>query len=182
VANNDYVARSLTGQSIPSGLSSYTFDVTVNRDTTVEPNEAFFVNISNVSANAGVADGQGVGTIQNDDASGLVISQVYGGGNNSGATFKNDFIELFNRGTTTVDLAGWSVQQASATGTSWSVTALCATGSCLITPGKYFLVKEAPTSPTIGADLPSPDATGTSNLATGSGKIALVSNSTPLAG
>jgi hypothetical protein len=27
---------------------------------------------------------------------GLVISQVYGGGGNSGATYKNDFIELLN--------------------------------------------------------------------------------------
>ena len=30
----------------------------------------------------------------------IVISQVYGGGGNSGATFKNDFIELYNLGTT----------------------------------------------------------------------------------
>ena len=29
----------------------------------------------------------------------IVISQVYGGGGNSGATLTNDFIELFNRGT-----------------------------------------------------------------------------------
>ncbi|MEQ1530867.1 MAG: hypothetical protein ABL925_16240, partial [Methylococcales bacterium] len=28
----------------------------------------------------------------------IVISQVYGGGGNTGATYKNDFIELFNRG------------------------------------------------------------------------------------
>ncbi len=38
----------------------------------------------------------------------IVISQVYGGGGNSGATYKNDFIELFNRGTTTVDITGWT--------------------------------------------------------------------------
>ncbi len=31
-------------------------------------------------------------------AAGVVISQVYGGGGNSGATLKNDFIELFNAG------------------------------------------------------------------------------------
>src|SRR5215213_2411048 len=29
----------------------------------------------------------------------IVISQVYGGGGNSGATYQNDFVELFNRGT-----------------------------------------------------------------------------------
>ncbi len=31
----------------------------------------------------------------------LVVSQVYGGGGNTGATFTDDFIEIFNRGTTT---------------------------------------------------------------------------------
>ena len=28
----------------------------------------------------------------------VVISQIYGGGGNAGASLKNDFIELFNRG------------------------------------------------------------------------------------
>ena len=54
----------------------------------------------------------------------LVISQLYGGGGNSGATLKNDFIELYNRGSTTVSLTGWSVQYGAATGTSWQVTTL----------------------------------------------------------
>ena len=47
----------------------------------------------------------------------VVISQVYGAGGNSGALLSNDYIELFNRGATTVSLDGWSVQYASATGT-----------------------------------------------------------------
>src|ERR1051326_1621522 len=51
--------------------------------------------------------------------SNVVISQVYGGGGNSGAPFRNDFIEIFNRGTTTVSLSGWSVQYASSTGSTW---------------------------------------------------------------
>src|SRR6516225_8888957 len=54
----------------------------------------------------------------------IVISQVYGGGGNSGAKYKNDFIEVFNRGTTAVSLSGWSVQYASASGSSWQVTTL----------------------------------------------------------
>ena len=54
----------------------------------------------------------------------VVISQSYGGGGNSGATYKNDFIELRNNGTVAVDLSGWSVQYASATGSTWQVTAL----------------------------------------------------------
>ena len=51
---------------------------------------------------------------------GVVISQVYGGGGNAGASFTHDFIELFNRGTAPVVLDGMSVQYASATGTGAS--------------------------------------------------------------
>ncbi|MBI5302527.1 MAG: lamin tail domain-containing protein [Chloroflexi bacterium] len=65
-ANNDYVARTLTGQTIPSGSSSYTFSVMVNGDTTAESNETFFVNVTSV-VGATLADGQGTGTINNDD-------------------------------------------------------------------------------------------------------------------
>src|SRR2546430_13008166 len=69
----------------------------------------------------------------------VVISQVYGGGGNSGATFKNDFIELFNRGGAVVDVTGWSVQYASAAGTSLAATALTGT----IPPGPDYPVQEA---------------------------------------
>ena len=50
----------------------------------------------------------------------LVVSQVYAGGGNSGATYENDYVELFNRGSSSIDVAGWTVQYATATGTSWS--------------------------------------------------------------
>ena len=49
----------------------------------------------------------------------VVISQVYGGGGNSGATLKSDFIEIFNRSSSPVTLNGWAVQYASTTGSSW---------------------------------------------------------------
>jgi predicted extracellular nuclease len=62
----DYVAKVLTTQTILQGASTYTFTVVVNGDTAVEPDETFFVNVTNV-AGATVADGQGMGTIQNDD-------------------------------------------------------------------------------------------------------------------
>src|SRR5713101_1169072 len=73
-------------------------------------------------------------------SSGIVISQVYGGGGNAGSTYRNDFIELFNRGATAVDVTGWSVQYASATGTTWQVTNLT---SVSIAPGQYYLIQEA---------------------------------------
>src|SRR5437660_6905208 len=110
-------------------------------------------------------------------SSSVVISQVYGGGGNSGATFKNDFIELFNRGNAGVDLTGWSVQYASAGGTSWSATNL----SGIIQPGKYYLVQEA--AGTGGtASLPTPDATGNINMSATSGKVALVNTTAALTG
>src|SRR5215210_6439317 len=72
----------------------------------------------------------------------IVISQVYGGGGNGGTTpapYQSDFIELYNRGATAVDVSTWSVQYASATGTSWQMTNLF--GS--IPAGAHYLVKEA---------------------------------------
>jgi hypothetical protein len=102
-------------------------------------------------------------------SSGVVVSQVYGGGGNAGALFANDFVELLNRGSSAVDLSGWSVQYATAAGTSWQATSL--SGS--LAPGRYYLVQLA-SSAAVGAALPAPDATGTTNLAASGGKIALV--------
>lgn len=180
-SSSDYQTTSGT-LIFATGETSKQISVNLSGDTLVEPDETFFLNLTNATGGAAIGDNQGLGTITNDDVAQVSISQIYGGGNNSGATYKNDYVELFNRGTTTVDLAGWSVQQAAATGSSWSVTALCSSGSCLLTPGKYFLVKEAPASPTNGADLPAADANGTANLGTASGKIALVSNAGALSG
>jgi hypothetical protein len=107
----------------------------------------------------------------------LVISQVYGGGGNSGSTWKNDFIEVMNTGVTSVNLTGWTVQYAAATGTSWSATALSGT----LLPGQYFLVQEAAGGGGTTA-LPTPDATGSISMSATAGKVALVSNSTLLPG
>src|SRR4051812_3434435 len=70
----------------------------------------------------------------------LVISQVYGGGGNASANWRNDFIEIFNLGSTPVSVGGWSVQYAAAGGTTWTVTNLT---NVTIQPGKYYLVQEA---------------------------------------
>jgi predicted extracellular nuclease len=108
---------------------------------------------------------------------GVVISQVYGGGGNTGATYKNDFVELFNAGTAAVSVTGWSVQYASATGTTWQTTVLA--GS--IPAGGYYLVQEAQGAGGTAA-LPTPDATGTIALSAAAGKVALVSTTAALSG
>jgi predicted extracellular nuclease len=68
IADNDYVSNALTGQTIPEGSSSYQFSVQVNGDTAFEPDEQFLVNVTNVTGVDAVTDGQGVGTIENDDS------------------------------------------------------------------------------------------------------------------
>jgi predicted extracellular nuclease len=113
-------------------------------------------------------------------SSDVVISQVYGGGGNSGSTYKNDFIELFNRNpTTAVNLTGWSVQYNGATTSgAWQVTALPAV---TLQPGQYLLVQESQ-----GAGgttfLPTPEASGAILMSATAGKVALVGNSTALVG
>ncbi len=106
----------------------------------------------------------------------LVISQIYGGGGNSGATFKNDFIEIFNRGSAPVSLSGVSVQYASATGTSWQVTSLSAIN---LQAGQFYLIQES-----AGAggttNLPTPDDTGSIAMSATAGKVALVNSTTAL--
>ncbi|MBA2606942.1 MAG: nuclease [Acidobacteria bacterium] len=83
-AGGDYVAKSLTAQTIPQGATTFTFDVTVNGDTTTEPNETFFVNITNVTGTGvTVNDGQGTGTITNDDIVATPINQIQGTGTTS---------------------------------------------------------------------------------------------------
>jgi subtilisin family serine protease/subtilisin-like proprotein convertase family protein len=64
-AGGDYVGRSGT-LTFYAGYTSQTINVTVNGDTTAESNEALLFNLTSAS-NATLDDGQGVGTIGNDD-------------------------------------------------------------------------------------------------------------------
>src|SRR5262249_17219913 len=105
----------------------------------------------------------------------MVVSQLFAGGGNANAPYGNDFVELFNRGTAAVDLGSWSIQYASASGTSWQVTSL--SGS--VPPGGRYLVQLA-SGGAVGAQLPTPDATGASNIAVSGGKVAIVRGTTPL--
>ena len=106
----------------------------------------------------------------------LVISQVYGGGSNTGAPYSNDYIELFNSGTEAQNLNGWSVQYTSATGpTSGNPWGNSSLPDFTLQPGQYFLIK------CVGSgtnNLPTEDATSTINLGLSTGKVILVSSTT----
>lgn len=107
------------------------------------------------------------------DNSNIVISQVYGGGGNGGAEFKNDFIELYNPTNHPVDLTGWKVRYTSAAGTFSSGTDLNGT----IPANGYFLIEEA--AGTGGTtDLPTPDVSkGILAMSGTNGKVDLVDKS-----
>lgn len=115
-------------------------------------------------------------------ANGVVISQVFGGGGNSGSVLKSDFIELFNGGSTTVNLKGWSLQYGSASGLiggQASQVAKLSDIDLLLAPGHYLLVKGA--DGTAGTQsLPTPDVITTLALSGTDGKIALVSSTAAL--
>ncbi len=116
---------------------------------------------------AATARGSGSGSI--------VVSEVFAAGGNSGAAYANDYVELFNRGAGAVAIDGWTLQYASAAGTTWQATALTGT----IPAGSRYLVQLA-SGGANGAALPTPDATGTANLAVTGGKIALVDDANAL--
>jgi hypothetical protein len=94
------------------------------------------------------------------------------------APYTNDFVELFNNDTIAISVTGWSVQYASFSGSSWSpVTNLTGT----MQPGQYLLIQEA-SGGANGVVLPTPDVTGTINMSSTAGKVALVSSTTALTG
>jgi hypothetical protein len=107
-----------------------------------------------------------------------VISQVYGGGGNAGAPFRNDFVELYNRGAATVSLDGWSIQYASASGTALFASNPVVPLSGPLHPGQHYLVQLA--GGATGAPLPPPDAIGTIQMAAGAGKVILASTAVGL--
>ncbi|WP_425493489.1 putative Ig domain-containing protein [Marilutibacter chinensis] len=126
-AGSDYIANSLAGQTIPAGSSTYVFNVDVNGDLLNEPTETFFVNVTNV-VGAIVVDGQGVGTIANDDAQPSLsiddVTVVEGNGGTTLATFTVSLSAASGQ-TVSVDYAtadGTAVQPGDYTGTNGTLT------------------------------------------------------------
>ncbi len=123
---------------------------------------------------------------QNFVSTSLVISQLYGGGGSANAPYQNDFVELYNRGTSPVSLNGWSTQYASSTGTEFLVTPLT---NVTIQPGQYYLIQYASNGvagSVLSPDLVAPPVTNNAgstfipNLSGTTGKLALVNSITRL--
>lgn len=89
-SGSDYATASGT-LTFASGVLTQSVAVNVNGDTTIEPDETFFVTLSvPVNATIGVAQGVGTGTIVNDDAAAVLptlsINNVSQNEGNSGLT------------------------------------------------------------------------------------------------
>lgn len=112
---------------------------------------------------------------------GLVISQVYGGGQatTGSPSFKQDYVELFNAGASSVSLAGLSLQYGSATGNLGSPVLLDTGSITTLAPGQYVLVGLG--SGTLGPTLPLTDISGSTSASASNGKFALVAGTTALA-
>jgi VCBS repeat-containing protein len=113
----------------------------------------------------------------------LRVSQVYGGGGNTGAPFTHDFVEIFNSGSAAVSLNGLSVQYASAAGTGnfgSSAGQITVLPDVMLAAGQYYLIQEG--SGANGVPLPIPDLIDDTPIAMGtaSGKIALVNSQVSL--
>ncbi len=107
----------------------------------------------------------------------LVISQVYGGGGNSGAPYRSDFVEIVNRSATAVDLSangGWKIEYFASGGNSGGTTTLTGT----IPAGGRYLVKESDGASTTAAPLPTPDASGTLLMSGTNGRVDLLRGTT----
>jgi predicted extracellular nuclease len=112
---------------------------------------------------------------------GLVISQVYGGGGNTGAQYTYDYLELYNPTSSSISLAGLSFQYASSTGSSWNAVAL---PNVSVAAGHYFLIQAAAGTANPGPLPVTPDFVPASapNFSATTGKIALVNGTAALTG
>jgi cysteine-rich repeat protein len=173
LAGSDYVASTLTGETIAAGLTSKTFSVTVNGDGTVEPDETVLVNLS-ASTGATIADAQAVGTLTNDDQPWITVADVSVAEGNTGtkaATFTVQLDELplapvtydiaTSNGTATAGsdyVASTLIGQTIPAGVMSKTFAVTLNGDTAVEPNETFTVTVSNVS---GASLVDGVATGT---------------------
>jgi len=110
----------------------------------------------------------------------VVIYEAYGGGGNTGAIYKNDFIVLKNISRTEVDLTGWSIQYASAKVTSVFNSVFNLNGK--IKPGAYYLIEcAAGTTDTSLPAIPVSDVNANFSMGATDFRLALCKDQTKIA-
>nr|MBA2735812.1 lamin tail domain-containing protein [Pyrinomonadaceae bacterium] len=167
-------------QSFSGSGNTFTFQATVAAGTTAgAKNLPFTVSDSEGrSTNTGSISLTVNSTVVVSDH--VVISQVYGSGGNSGAAYRNDYVELYNPTGAAVSLTGWTLQYSSATGSGWDGSKQPLGGN--IGAGEYYLVGLGTSNSSIGSPLPNANVSGELNLSGLAGKVALVGNGDSLSG
>jgi predicted extracellular nuclease len=114
----------------------------------------------------------------NPTGTGLVISEVYGAGGNSGATYDADYVELENPTDAAISVTGDYIHYRSAGGTSGGTPAALS-GS--VPAHGHYLIQMGAASATNGAPLPTPDAGPfTFSLAAAGGQVFLLDTPNPI--
>jgi predicted extracellular nuclease len=117
------------------------------------------------------------GADANPSGTGLVISEVYGAGGNSGALLNADYVELYNPTSADVSVAGDYIHYRSAAGSSGG-TPFALTGS-VPAHGHYLIQMGSPGAN--GTALPTPDAGPAGfSMAAGGGQVFLLSQSSAI--
>jgi Calx-beta domain len=134
VADGDYT-NTIGGLSFAAGETSKTVTVLVNGDTRPESNETFFVNLSNAVGGT-IADGQGAGTITNDDGPPPVpsvsINDVTGAEGNAGLTPFSFTVTLSAASSSTVTVHYNTLNGSARAGSDYQF----ATGTVTFNPGE----------------------------------------------
>ncbi|MFO0935106.1 MAG: lamin tail domain-containing protein [Gemmataceae bacterium] len=108
----------------------------------------------------------------------IVISQIYASGGYNGATWKYDFVELFNRSASTVDISTWALQYSSTNNKPWRAVAL----NGRLQSGQYYLVQFGSFNPEQGQDLPAYDSNQGIDISASTCRFAVTSSMTTLSG
>ena len=162
---------------IAEGTTVGTLSLNVIDDLQFEVTETITLTLNSATNGFSVSNSAATINLLDNDNPKVVINQIYGGGGNSGATYRNDFIELYNNENVAVSLSGWSVQYAGATSGTWQVTPLTGT----IPAHGFYLIREA--AGTGGTtNLPTPDDAGSIPMGAGAGKVILSNSATPVSG
>jgi len=130
VAGSDYTTVSGT-LTFAAGQTSQTITVPVAGNTIVEPNETFVVNLG-MANGATILDGQGMGTILNDDGPVLRIIDVRKAEGRNGPTVYLFPVTLSPASMHTVTVNYATVNSSTATGSDFAAT----NGSLTFVPGQ----------------------------------------------